>query len=158
MIMATLILILSTALFFFYLQGVCQKILRRQFAQSFWRLIAHANGYEFPSVRKALEGFGVSVEYPWLMVTLRHDFLALTYLLKNAVNVNQRYTYEDRLLILYFKLVLVSLVTRHRLNLRETPAALKLTVILEYFANVVGERVNKIRFGNLTTFDYLSQL
>lgn len=158
MFIAALILVLSTGLFFFYLQAVCQKILRRHFAQSFWRLIAHVNGFEFPLVRKALEGFGVSVEYPRLMVTLRSDFLALTCLVKNAAHDNQLYTYEERLLILYFKVVFVSLVMRHWLNLRETPAALKLTFILEYFANVVGERVNTVRFGNPTASDYLSNL
>ena len=156
MFMAALILILSTGLFFFYLQAACQKILRRQFAQQFSQMIVKANGLEFPSVRKTLEGFGVPPEYPRLMVTLRCDFLALTYLVKNASNVNQRYTYEERLLILCFKMVSVSLVTRHWLRLREKPAALKLTAILEYFANVVGERVNTVRFGNLTASDYLS--
>jgi hypothetical protein len=155
MFMATLILILSAGLFFFYLQAVCQKILRRQFAQEYFQAIVNANRLEFPSVRKALEDFGAPVEYPRLMLTLKCDFLALTYLLKNAANVNQRYSYEERLLILYFKLVFVSLITRHWLRLRETAAALKLTVILQYFANVVGERVNTVRFGNLTASEYL---
>ncbi len=158
MFMATLILILSTGLFFFYLQAVCQKILRRQFTQEFFQSIVNANRLEFPSVRKAIEDFGSPMEYPRLTLTLKCDFLALTYLLKNAANVNQRYSYEERLLIVYFKLVFASLVTRHWLKLRETPAALKLTVILEYFANVVGERVNTVRFGNLTASDYLLNL
>jgi hypothetical protein len=158
MFMATLILILSTGLLFFYLQAVCQKILRRQFTQEFFQSIVNANRLEFPSVRKAIEDFGSPLEYPRLKLTLKCDFLALTYLLKNAANVNQRYSYEERLLILYFKLVFASLVTRHWLKLRETPAALKLTTILEYFANVVGERVNTVRFGNLTASDYLLNL
>jgi hypothetical protein len=132
--------------------------LRRQFAQEFFQSIVTANRLEFPSVRKALEDFGAPVDYPRLMLTLKCDFLALTYLLKNAANVNQRYSYEERLLIVYFKLVLVSLVARHWLKLRETSAALKLTAILEYFANVVGERVNTVRFGNLTASDYLLNL
>jgi len=93
-----------------------------------------------------------------MALTLKCDFLALTYLLKNAANVNQRYSYEERLLILYFKLVFAWLVTSHWLKLRETAAALKLTAILEYFANVVGERVNTVRFGNLTASDYLLNL
>ena len=105
-------------------------------------MIVNANGFNFPSVRKALEGFGVSVKYPWLMMTLRCDFQALAYLVKTAANAKQRYTYEDRLLIIYFKLVFISLVMCHWLKLQETPAALKLTAILEYFANVVGERVS----------------
>jgi len=158
MFMAALVLILSTGLFFFYLQVACNKILGRQFAQAFWQVIVKANGLEFPLVRKASEGCGVPMEYPRLMMTLRCDFLALTYLLKNAANVNQRYSHEERLLILCFKLVSVSLVTRHWLRLRETPAALKLTAILEYFANVVGERVNTVRFGNLNSSDYLLNL
>jgi hypothetical protein len=158
MFMATLILILSTGLLFFYLQAVCQKILRRRFTQEFFQSIVNANRLEFPSVRKAIEDFGSPLEYPRLTLTLKCDFLALTYLLKNAANVNQRYSYEERLLILYFKLIFASLVTRHWLKLRETPAALKLTVILEYFANVVGERVNTVRFGNLTASDYLLNL
>ena len=158
MFMSALILILSIGLFFFYLQVVCQKILRRQFAQAFWQMIVKANGMEFPSVRKALEGFGVPVQYPRLMVILKCDFLALTYLVKNAGNVNQRYTYEQRLLILYFKLVLVSLVTRHWLRLRERPAALKLTAILQCLASVAGERLNTVQSGNLSAADYLSNL
>jgi len=158
MYLAALILILSTALFFFYFQATCQKILRRQFTQEFFQSIVNANRLEFPSVRRAIEDLGSPVEYPRLTVTLKCDFLALTYLLKNAANVNQRYSYEERLLILYFKIVFASLVTRHWLRLRETPAALKLTAILEYFANVVGERVNTVRFGNLTASDYLLNL
>jgi hypothetical protein len=58
-------------------------------------------------------------------------------------------------LILYFKLLYVSLVTRHWLGLRETPAVLKLTAILQYFANVVGERVNSVQYGNLAASDFV---
>jgi len=158
MFMAALILIVSTGLFFYYLQVVCQKILRRQFRQQFFQSIINANRLEFLSVRKAIEDLGSPMEFPRLTLTLKCDFLALTYLLKNAANVNQRYSYEEHLLIFYFKLVFASLVTRHWLKLRETPAALKLTAILEYFANVVGERVNTVRFGNLTASDYLLNL
>ena len=156
--MAALILIVSTGLFFFYLQVLCQKILRRQFTQAFSQSIVNANRLEFPSVRKAIEDLGSPMEYPRLTLTLKCDFLALTYLLKNAANVNQRYTYEERLLMVYFKVVFASLVARHWLKLREASPTLKLTAILEYFANVVGERVNAVRFGNLTASDYLLNL
>jgi hypothetical protein len=37
----------------------------------------------------------------------------------------------------------------------EKPAILKLTAILQYFANVVGQRVNSVRFANLTAADYV---
>ena len=158
MIMATLILILSTGMFFFYLQSTCQKILRRKFAQAFWQAITTANGFEFPSIRQALESSGVPMQYPRLMMALRCDFQALTYLAKNAATLNQRHSSEERFLILYFKWASLSLVVRHWLKLREKPAALKMTAILQYFANVVGERANAVRFGNLTASDFLLNL
>jgi len=100
MITATFVLILSAALFFFYIQATCQKILRRQFDREYFQSIVTANRLEFPSLRKSLEEFGVSADYPRLRMMLKCDFLALTYLLKNSANVNQRYSNEERLLIL----------------------------------------------------------
>jgi len=88
---------------------------------------------------------------------LKCDFLALTYLLKNAANVNQRYSHEERLLILYFQWQFLSLAVRHLLRVDENKAILKLTSVLQYFANVVGQRVNAAKFGNLTASDYLLQ-
>jgi hypothetical protein len=158
MFLAALILIISTALLFFYLQAACQKVLRRQFEQEYFQLIVNANRLEFPYVRKALEEFDEPVDHARTRMMLKCDFLALTYLLRNAANINQRYTREERLLILYFRMLFFSLVVRHLLRLREKPAILSLTAILKYFANVVGERVNLVRFGNLTASDYLLNL
>ena len=155
MVLAALILILSTALFFFYLQVICQRILRRRFEQEFFQSIVNANRLEFPSVRRSIEEFDAPVDYARLRMMLRCDFLALAYLLKNAANVRQRYSRDERLLIFYFRLTFWSLFARHLLRLREKPSVLKLTAILQYFANVVGERVNTVRFGNLTAADYL---
>jgi hypothetical protein len=158
MIVAVLILILSTALFFFYFQVTCQKILRRQFDREYFQSIANANRLEFPSLRKSLEEFGPPVDYSRLRMMLKCDFLALTYLLKNAANVNQRYSHEERLLILYFRWQFLSLAVRRLLRVGENKAILKLTSVLQYFANVVGQRVNTVRFGNLTAADYLLNL
>jgi len=158
MIAAVVILILSTALFFFYFQVTCQKILGRQFDREYFQSIANANRLEFPSLRKSLEEFGAPVDYSRLRMMLRCDFLALTYLLKNAANVNQRYTNDERLLILYFRWQFVSLCLRRLLRLGENAAILRLTAVLQYFANVVGQRVNAVKFGNLTAADYLLNL
>ena len=158
MIVAVLILILSTALFFFYFQVTCQKILGRQFDREYFQSIANANRLEFPSLRKSLEDFGAPVDYSRLRMMLRCDFLALTYLLRNAANVNQRYTYDERLLILYFRWQFLSLAVRRLLRLGENTAVLRLTAVLQYFANVVGQRVNAVKFGNLTAADYLLNL
>jgi hypothetical protein len=158
MFTASLILIISTGLFFFYLQVACQRILRKRFEEEYYRAIVHANRLEFPAVRKSLEEFDAPVDYSRVRMTLQCDYLALTYLLKNAANVNQRYTGEERLLIFYFRAVFFSLVLRHVLKLREKPAILRLTAILQYFANVVGQRVSTVRFGNLAASDYLLSL
>jgi hypothetical protein len=158
MVLAALILILSTAFFFFYQQVTCQRILRRKFDREYFLAIVNANRLEFPAVRRTLEKFSAPVDYPRLRMMLKCDFLALTYLLKNAANVNQRYSREERLLMFYFRLVFASLITRHWLRVREQPAILELTAILQYFANLVGQRVNTVRFAKLTPADYLLRL
>jgi hypothetical protein len=158
MILAALILILSTAMFFFYFQATCQKILRRQFDREYFQSIATVNRLEFPCLRKSLEEFGAPADYPRLRLMLKCDFLALTYLLKNAANVNQRYSNDERLLILYFRWQFVSLAVRRLLKVGEKKTILKLTSVLQYFANVVGQRVDSVRFGNLTAADYLLNL
>ena len=158
MILAALILILSTAMVSFYFQVTCQKILRRQFDREYFQSIVNANHLEFPSLRKSLEEFGAPVDYPRLRMMLQCDFLALTYLLKNAANVNQRYSNEERLLILFFRAQFLSLAVRRLLKVGEKKAILRLTSVLQYFANVVGQRVNTVTFGNLTAADYLLNL
>ena len=55
------------------------------------------------------EEFAAPVDYPRLRMMLKCDSLALTYLIKNAANVNQRYSNEERLLILYFRWQFLSL-------------------------------------------------
>ena len=158
MVLSALILILSTAFFFVYLQATCQRILRRQFDREYFLAIVKAGGLEFPAVRRTLGESNAAVDYPRLRMMLKCDFRALTYLLKNAVNLSQRYSGEERLLMFYFRLVFASLITRHWLRVREEPAILKLTTILQYFANVVGQRVNTVRFANLTAAESLLEL
>ena len=153
MVFAALILILSTAFFFFYFQATCQRILRQQFDREYFLSIVNANLLEFPVVRRTLGDLNAPVDYPRLRVILECDFQALTYMLKNAVNVNQRYSLQERLLMFYFRLVFASLMTRHWLRVAERPAILKLTTVLQYFANVVGQRVNTVRFANVTASD-----
>ena len=158
MFMAVVMLIISTALVMFYVQFVCQSILRREFGHEFFHSVVNANRLEFPFVRKALEEFDVPVDYERFRMQLKCDFLALTYLLKNACNAKRRFSKEERLLRIYFDAVFLVLRIRHRLGLSERAAILKLTSILEYFANVLGERVNTIRFGDMTASDYLMSL
>ena len=158
MVLAAFILISSTALFFFYLQAACQRALNTKFEQEYFRSIVNANRLEFLSLRKELEEYGHAVDYGRLRMTLKCDFLALTYLLKNAANVNQSYSRDESLLMFYFRALFVIVAARRIFRLSEKKAVLKLTAILEYFANVVGQRVSQYRFGNLAPSDYLLEL
>lgn len=158
MILAWLILALSLAMVFFYFQATCLKILRRQFDQECFQSIANVIRLEFPSLRKSLEEFGVPVDYRRLRRTLKSDFFALIYLLKNAANVNLRFSNEERLLLLYFRWQLLSLAVRRLLKAGETKTILRLTSVLEYFANVVGQRMNTAGFRNLKAVNFLTNL
>jgi len=150
MIFATLVLILSTGFFLFYLQIACQKILRREFEQEYYNLIVNANRLEFPSVRKAVEEFGGPLDYPRVRMMLKCDFLALSYLLEHAnKNLKLPRSRGERLVLSYFRLTFLVLRVCHILKVGEKPAVLKLTEILQYLGNVVGESVSKNRMGNL---------
>lgn len=150
---ACMILILSTAFVFFYLQTACQKILRQQLARRCFESVVYATRLEFPAVRKGLEARNAAADYPQLRTMLECDFLALTYLLKHAAN-HKSYSPEERLLILYCRLTFLSLRLRHLLRFRVSPAIVKLTDILQYLANQVGQRVEVIRFENPALSDY----
>jgi len=158
MVLAVLILILSTAMFFFYFQTICQRILAKEFERDYFLAIVNANRLEFPSVRRAVEEFDSPVDYARFCMMLKCDFLALTYLLKNAANADHRYTLQDRLLMLYFQGIYFWLHIGHFLKLDEKSPILRLTSILQYFGNVVGLRVNSSGFKDLSASDYLLTL
>ena len=158
MILATIVLVSSFALCLFYLQVTCQKILQREFEREYFTLIANANRLEFVFVRRSLMEFEAPIDYAWVRLALKCDYLALTYMLKNAANSKHAYSREERLLMLYFKTIFLLLSVLHLLKLRERPAMLKLTTVLEHFANVLGERVSRLKFGNLTASEYLLTL
>ena len=150
MVMACLILIFSTALFFFYCQVTMQKIHRRTFDHACFQTLAAAIRLEFPAWRKAFEEPNASVNYGRLRRGLNCDYAALTFLLKDASNLRQGYSHEERYLMLCFRLLLISLTVRHMLRLCEKPAVMSLASILQYFANVVGARMNSPGTANLS--------
>jgi hypothetical protein len=155
---AAAILILSIAMFFFYLQTICLRILQREFDRDYFLPIVNANRLEFPSVRKAVEEFDAPIDYARFCMMLKCDFLALTYLLKNAANKSRSYGPQDRLLILYFHLTYFLLRFRHWLSLDEKLPILRLTSILQFFGNVVGLRVSTMHFRDISASDYLLTL
>jgi hypothetical protein len=126
----TVLIILT--LLVFYLEAICQRILRRRFGDELFHSVVDAR-LEFPFVRKALEEFDVPLDYKRFRMQLKCDFLALTYLLKTK----QRFSNEERLLLGYFRAVFFVLWIRHKLGLSERDTVLTLTSILEYFANAL---------------------
>ena len=158
MFIAALILLMSTAMLFFYVQATCERILSREFDQDYFQSIVNANRLEFPFVREAVEQFEVSADYSRFRTMLKCDFLALTYLLKNAANKKRRFTFEDRLLISNFHLISLSLSLRRALGFAEKPALAKLSRILQYFANVIGRRVSEAGAADLSVSEYLMSL
>ncbi len=158
MVSATLVLIGSLALFLFYLQAACEQILRRRFEDPLPDPIVEANRLEFPFVRKALEEYDAPVDYMRFRVQLKCDYLALTYLLRNAANQRHRLSRSERLLAAYLGALSGLLTVLHLLGMVEKPVFLKMTAVLEYFANVLGERIKQVRFGNLTASEYLMSL
>ena len=157
MILCSLILALSMAMFFFYFQATCQKILRRQFEREYLQSIVNVIRLEFTSLQKALAQPGTTIDYARLPRMLECDFHALTYLLKSTAGASQGYSREERLLMLYFRWQLISLAGRRIVKVGEKQALVKLASVLHYFANVVGQRVNKVGLGHLRA-DYLVNL
>ena len=158
MFLAALILTLSIAMLFFYLQTICLKILRQEFDRDYFLPIVNANRLEFPSVRKAVEEFDAPVDYARFCMMLKCDFLALSYLLKNAANESHRYSPQDRLLILYFHLTYFVMRLRHFLRFDMKTSLIRLTSILQFFGNVVGLRVSSTSFRDISASDYLLTL
>ena len=158
MLSAVLILVLSAALFLFYLQAICERILRRHFAGQPSHPVVDANRLEFPFVQKALEEFDLPVDYPRFRMQLKCDYLALTYLLKNSANQHHRLSRHELLLAIYFHSLGTLLAVAHLAGISEKPVLLKMTGVLEYFANVLGERIRRIPSGELSASEYLMGL
>lgn len=146
------ILVVSAALLLFYLQAACERILWRPFKDPLPEPIVQANRLEFPAIRRALEGHNAAAaEYPLFRVQLKREYLALVYLLRNAANQHRRLSSDERALAIYFRALAGLLAVGQLAGLAELPLLLKMTSVLEYFANVLGERVKRVRFGQLTT-------
>ena len=134
------ILILSTALFIFYIQTICENVLRREFNYAYFQDVLNVIDLEFPRLQQALS-INAPTNYSQVRLALKCDYFTLTYLLKNGNSQRPRFSRQERLLIGYFRLLLLLLPVRYAFNFHKKQAAMKLTVILHHFANLVGERV-----------------
>lgn len=143
MVIAALVLAFSSALFFFYLQTVCERVLQREFSHPYFQEVVNAIRLEYPRLREAASLSG-PLEYTNTRLALECDFMTLSYLLKNADHMSWR----EKVLFLYFRFLLLSLSIRHALKVSENGAVVKLATILQFFANLLGERLSAQSFDN----------
>lgn len=140
MITSIAILVFSTALFIFYIQTLCQQVLRREFSRAYFQDVLNAIDLEFPRLRQALEA-SAPVSYSQIRLALKMDYFTLTYLLKNGNPKQRRFSWQEKLLINYFRLQFLMLPVRYAFHFREKQSVIRLTTVLHHFANLVGERV-----------------
>ena len=141
MIMSVLVLVVSSALFFFYVQAFCEKALRREFSRPYFQDIITAIRLDYPLLRDSFTA-NASSNYSDACLTLKCDFMTLEYLLKNSDPSRRHLSGRERLLILYFRFLLFCLPIRHAFKLQEEQAVLRLATILQFFANSVGEKLS----------------
>ena len=146
MLMSILVLVVSTALFLFYLQTACEQALRREFSQSYFKEIIQAVRLEYPKLRDAVASNGLP-DYAQARLDLKCDFFTLGFLLKKVDPSRRHLTRGERLLGHYFRFLFFSLPIRHAFKLREREAVLRLATILQFFANSVGEKLSVSSFA-----------
>ncbi|MCI0403541.1 MAG: hypothetical protein L0212_08465 [Acidobacteria bacterium] len=142
--MSISILVISAFMLVFWLRSASRSILQERFEQNYSAEVAEANNLEFLAIRNALsDGAEETLDYANSLVALERDYEALTYLLRNAATVNVgRYTHRERLLVLDFQLMRVWVRIKRTLGFSSWQSGLvEMATILEYFGNVVGQRL-----------------
>jgi hypothetical protein len=144
MLVSVFILLFSFAALIYWVRLSIVTILDSRHATAEAVRLAEANRLEFPLVRQALEASADLAQYGKLAESLRHDFLALTYLLRFAATVNVgRYSREEQLLIMDFHLmrVLYSFGRSFAPSLSRY-ALTEMTSVLEHFAGTMSRRMS----------------
>lgn len=147
MLMSVVVLVVSSALFLFYMQTICEKALRQEFSRPFFEEIVQAIHLEYPQLRDSFAS-SEPLDYAQVHLALKCDFMTLEYLMKNGDPARRHLSRSERLLVLYFRFLLFTLPIRHAFKLKEGQAVLHLATILEFFANSVGEKVRVTSFAN----------
>lgn len=137
------ILASSGVLLFLWLRCACRSILRKRFEQDASAEVVDASQMEFLEVRKTLADSPNEADRNVLLEALERDYQALTYLLrKTATGRKRREPGSERLLMLDFQLLRFWVRLKGLLTAKTWVSSLsEMTTILEYFANVLGQRL-----------------
>jgi hypothetical protein len=146
MFVSVLVLVVSCSLFLFYGQAICERVLRREFSHPYFKEVIQAIRLEYPRLQDSFES-GTLYNYSDARLALKCDFIALEYLLKNGGPSQGRLSRAERIMVLYFRFLLFCLPVRHVLKLQERETVLKLTTILQFFANSLGEKLSVRSFA-----------
>jgi hypothetical protein len=149
MFFAATVLIVSAALFFFYLQSTCEKVLRHQFDQEYFQSIAGVCQLEFPALRLAMDRHHTPSDYASVCAKLRADFCVISSM-RDTADLNGRPRFGERLLDAYFHAILFCLPLLRAVGAGEKGIR-KLSAILQYFANAVGEHFTRAQFAQALT-------
>ena len=141
MVISVAVLAVSAALFLFYIQAVCQKILRQEFSHPYFQEVIRAVHLEYPQLRDSYASNSPG-DFRNACLALKCDFFTLNYLLKNADPKRRYLLRREKILMLYFRLMFFSLPIRHAFNFREKEGMLELARTLHFFANAVGEKLS----------------
>jgi len=144
MFVSIFILLFSLSGLLYWLRDTIMTILDSQGPTAEAARLAEANRLEFPLVRQALEASADLAVYGKLADSLRHDFLALTYLLRFAATVNVgHYSREEKLLVVDFHMmrILFSIGSKCSPTLARY-ALVEMTSVLEHFAGVMSARMS----------------
>jgi hypothetical protein len=149
-VVSVLIFVFSVALLLFYLQAACERIIGRPFKEALAQPVIEGNKLTFPQIRRALETSGTPVDGARFQVQLNGEFAALIHLLRSAGAERRRLSGTERTGAIYFRMLSGLLTVCRLFGMKERPLMLKMTSVLEFFANVLGERTRRVRFGQLT--------
>lgn len=147
---SVLIFVFSAALLLFYLQAACERIIQRPFEEQLARPIVEANKLRFPHIRRDLEKGDACVDCARLRVQLNCDFVAVKNLLCNAGGHRRRLSRAERTGAIYFRMLSGLWAVCHLFGIQGRAPLLKMASVLEFFANVLGERIKRVRFAELT--------
>jgi len=139
------ILLFSLAALFYWVRSTIVTILDSQGATLEAIHLAEVNRLEVTLVRAAMAASSRAADYGRLQESLRHDFQALTYLLRFAATVNVgSYTREEQMLVVDFHMMRVLCALGRSFSPALARYALtEMTAVLEHFADIMGRRASR---------------
>ena len=131
----------SALLFGYWFRYTCLLILSAKTACDYAGDVAAANHLNFLNVQSSLQDYSI-IDLDPMRAALERDYSLITYLLKNATNVNaEESSAETRMLELYYRLTAGWYLVARRISAEAARHALEeMSSVVAHFANMMGER------------------